>query len=55
MSNFTRKGKERKGKERKGKETKATLFKCLVVLVLKLAINANQVKCWFLRRRESAE
>ena len=32
--------KERKGKERKGKK-------------LKLTINTNQVKCWFLRRGET--
>ena len=47
--------------ERKGKE-KGTLFKCLVVLAwstnwghckLKLTINANEVKCWLLRRGEN--
>ena len=45
------------------KERKRTLFKCLVILVLehynwghyklKLTINTNRVKCWFLRRGET--
>ena len=51
-------------KERKGKERRGTLFKCLRshssagALIgdsckLKLTINVNQVKCWFLRRGET--
>jgi len=45
-------------------ERKGTSFKCLVVLALKhllgtlklkLKINTNQFKCWFLRRGETEE
>ena len=52
--------KESLKKEMKGKERKRTLFKCLVVwstnwghCKLKSTVNANQVKCWFLKRGES--
>ena len=40
------------------RKRKGTLFKCLVVLalehqLLKLTMETNQVKCWFLRRGET--
>ena len=52
--------KESLKKEMKGKERKRTLSKCLVVwstnwghCKLKSTVNANQVKCWFLKRGEN--